>query len=374
MPLARELCVSCFEDAAYFEEIHALTERRLAAARRHAPDGAVPLHAGGAGGGGRARRRACTSCRRSCWTSIPRRRPRARPCVLFVGRLVEAKGVWDAVEAWRQSGLELPLVLVGDGAAARASGGVRARHERIEITGWLDRRALSGVYARAQALLLPSRWQEPFGIVGLEALTFGVPVAAWESGGVGEWHPGPGLARWGDVPALGRALREVAGRRLRLRPRLRSRRGGRPAARALRTARGSVKRGARRRAPLRGSALLRRGASILDGAIHFLPSFSLTVPVTTAGFSPPQTWPNFVGDGVLLDVVLGRLVAVLDDEHVLALGGVRLLERALGAHHLAGHGRLVAGVRAGHEARSPKRAASAIFASGLHPVLLLLGG
>jgi glycosyltransferase involved in cell wall biosynthesis len=59
---------------------------------------------------------------------------------------------------------------------------------------------------------MPSRWQEPFGIVGLEALSFGVPVVAWESGGVREWHPGPGLVEWGDVDGLARALAEAVTR------------------------------------------------------------------------------------------------------------------------------------------------------------------
>jgi hypothetical protein len=40
----------------------------------------------------------------------------------------------------------------------------------------------------------------------------GVPVAAWESGGVGEWHPGP-LVAWGDVTELARVLREAVNRR-----------------------------------------------------------------------------------------------------------------------------------------------------------------
>ena len=46
-----------------------------------------------------------------------------------------------------------------------------------------------------------------------------MPVVAWESGGVGEWHPGPGLVRWGDVGALARALTKAVGRRLLLLPR-----------------------------------------------------------------------------------------------------------------------------------------------------------
>ena len=71
---------------------------------------------------------------------------------------------------------------------------------------------MSGVYRRARAVVMPSRWQEPFGIVGLEALSLGIPVAAWESGAVAEWHPGGELlVPWGDVEALGRALSNAVG-------------------------------------------------------------------------------------------------------------------------------------------------------------------
>lgn len=130
------------------------------------------------------------------------------PCALFVGRLVEAKGPLDAVEAWRRAGLDLPLVLAGTGSARER---VRELAPEVELRGWVPHERLAGLYRRARLLLVPCRWQEPFGIVGLEALSLGVPVAAWDSGGVREWHPGPGLAPWGDVDALARAAREVAG-------------------------------------------------------------------------------------------------------------------------------------------------------------------
>jgi glycosyltransferase involved in cell wall biosynthesis len=219
-PMTREVCAACFEDPAYFREVHELTERRLLAARRMpvtvlsrymreelVAAGAPPqrihvvppfVHGLDAGAA-----------------------PSGPPCVLFVGRLVEAKGARDAVEAWRRSGVELPLVLAGTGPLraeleARAGGG---EGPGLELLGWVPRDRLSGVYRRARALLLPSRWQEPLGIVGLEALFFGVPVVAWESGGVGEWHPGPGLVRWGDVEALAPALAEAVSRRVTLPPR-----------------------------------------------------------------------------------------------------------------------------------------------------------
>jgi glycosyltransferase involved in cell wall biosynthesis len=219
-PMMREVCASCFEDQAYFRGVHALTERRLLAARR------LPLTVLS-----RYMREELVAAGAS-----PRRvhvvppfvhrldpgaAPSGPPCVLFVGRLVEAKGVRDAVAAWRRSGVDLPLVLAGTGPlraelTAQAS---RGEGPEIEVLGWVDRDRLSGLYRRALALLLPSRWQEPFGIVGLEAMSFGVPVVAWESGGVGEWHPGPGLVRWGDVEALARSLADAVNRRVTLPPR-----------------------------------------------------------------------------------------------------------------------------------------------------------
>jgi len=219
-PMMREVCASCFEDQAYFRGVHALTERRLLAARR------LPLTVLS-----RYMREELVAAGAS-----PRRvhvvppfvhrldpgaAPSGPPCVLFVGRLVEAKGVRDAVAAWRRSGVALPLVLAGTGPlrAELAAQAGRGEGPELEVPGWVDRDRLSGLYRRARALLLPSRWQEPFGIAGLEALSFGVPVVAWESGGVGEWHPGPGLVRWGDVEALARALADAVHRRVTLPPR-----------------------------------------------------------------------------------------------------------------------------------------------------------
>jgi glycosyltransferase involved in cell wall biosynthesis len=204
-PLRPGLCAACFEDEAYFREVYGLTGARLAALGRMravvvlseymqaelaavgVSAAVIPPFVHGLENGSAA--------------SGP-------PCLLFVGRLAESKGVWDAVAAWRRSGLDLPLVVAGTGPLRSA-----LQREGLDVRGWVDHGQLAGLYRQARAVLMPSRWQEPFGIVGLEAVSVGTPVAAWDCGGVRDWHPGEGLVPWGDVAGLARAACQLVGTR-----------------------------------------------------------------------------------------------------------------------------------------------------------------
>jgi glycosyltransferase involved in cell wall biosynthesis len=139
---------------------------------------------------------------------------RGRTCVLFAGRLTASKGPFDALEAWRMAELGLPLLFAGTGPAR-----VDLERAGAVVLGWQGRAQMAGLYRSAAAVILPSRWQEPFGIVGLEALALGVPVCAWASGGVAEWHPGGGLlVPWGDTQGLATALRLAVKQRAALPP------------------------------------------------------------------------------------------------------------------------------------------------------------
>jgi len=203
-----ELCAGCFRDEAYFREVYALTEQRLHALRR-LPAVVVLSHY-------MKDELALAGLSPARVTVVPPfvsgldpgADPDGPPCVLFVGRLAEAKGVREAMEAWRKAGLDLPLVFAGTGPLR-----AEVESEGFQVLGWLSRPRLSAAYRRARALLMPSRWQEPFGIAGLEASSFGVPVVAFDSGGIREWHSGEGLVAWGDVEGLAQALRDAVGRR-----------------------------------------------------------------------------------------------------------------------------------------------------------------
>jgi len=199
-PMSRETCAGCFTDQSYFEEIFDLTTARFTAIRGMRVRVLSRYMAGELIAAGiPADQVTVTPPPRPAFPDTPAEGPTS---VLFAGRLAATKGVWDAAEAWRISGVDLPLVFAGTGPER---GRLEAAGHRV--LGWVDRPRLAGLLRAAAVLVLPSRWQEPYGLVGPEALSLGTRVAAWESGAVSEWHPGGDLlVPWGDVDALAGAL------------------------------------------------------------------------------------------------------------------------------------------------------------------------
>ena len=133
--------------------------------------------------------------------------------VSYFGRLARPKGVEDLIQAIR-SLPDVTLRIVGDGylrakleemASARAPG-------RVEFYGWATKDELPRLYEESAVVVMPGRWPEPFGLVGLEAAWAGRPMIASDSGGTLDWlMPGTtGLATIpGDVASLSAAIDSV---------------------------------------------------------------------------------------------------------------------------------------------------------------------
>ncbi len=99
----------------------------------------------------------------------------ARPIQLYVGRIAVEKNI----EAFLASDHPGTKVVVGDGPA-RAS--LAAQFPDVHFLGSLSGRALAGAYAGADVFVFPSR-TDTFGLVMIEALACGTPVAAYPVSG-----------------------------------------------------------------------------------------------------------------------------------------------------------------------------------------------
>ena len=58
---------------------------------------------------------------------------------------------------------------------------------RVTFLGKQSENQLAKLYERVTAVAYPSRSPETFGLVGIEAMSYGTPVIASAVGGVGEW-------------------------------------------------------------------------------------------------------------------------------------------------------------------------------------------
>lgn len=112
--------------------------------------------------------------------------------VIFSGRINRSKGPFvllDALQALRSKGLQLRATFVGSGPdeqglcdAVRDAG----LEEVTKILGHCEPARVAELLREHQIAAIPSDWQEPFGLVALEAIACGCYVVAFPDGGLPE--------------------------------------------------------------------------------------------------------------------------------------------------------------------------------------------
>ncbi|MEX1113533.1 MAG: glycosyltransferase family 4 protein [Patescibacteria group bacterium] len=116
-------------------------------------------------------------------------RPERR--LVFAGRLVEEKGAHLAIAAAKR--VRWPLRIIGPRTFQTLTDtGYWERQveplldSRIRYAGFLPPAKLAEEYSRAAAVLMPIDWEEPFGLVSVEAMACGTPVIGFRRGALPE--------------------------------------------------------------------------------------------------------------------------------------------------------------------------------------------
>ncbi|WP_205739708.1 glycosyltransferase family 4 protein [Georgenia sp. SYP-B2076] len=109
--------------------------------------------------------------------------------VLFLGRCTPDKGMHLAIDAARCAGRGIRLAAKCSEPEERAYFEAEIRPRLGDAVEWLgevggDRKA--DLLARARCLLFPIQWEEPFGMVMIEAMAAGTPVVTMRRGSVPE--------------------------------------------------------------------------------------------------------------------------------------------------------------------------------------------
>ncbi|HEY8637891.1 MAG TPA: glycosyltransferase family 4 protein, partial [Solirubrobacteraceae bacterium] len=137
--------------------------------------------------------------------------------LLCVGRIDARKGVDTAIDALARLPEEATLTVVGEGDEEHLAA-LRTRAapfgDRVMFVGARPRAELPAIFAKHDAVLFPVRWEEPWGLVPLEAMGTGRPVVATAGGGSVEYlRDGENaiVAPADDAEAFAAAVRRLAG-------------------------------------------------------------------------------------------------------------------------------------------------------------------
>jgi spore coat protein SA len=154
------------------------------------------------------------------YPSSTRKQKQDVPVVLFAGRLVEEKGLHILIEAMKlleQQGVQIQLQIVGSSNFGDSS--ETAYMSQIKETApsnviFLPYRsgvALGDLFREADIFCSPSIWDEPFGMVNVEAFASGLPVVTTIGGGASEIFADGGgvLVERGSAGELAAALRRL---------------------------------------------------------------------------------------------------------------------------------------------------------------------
>ena len=137
--------------------------------------------------------------------------------ILFVGRLVEEKGILDLLEAFinlkKQGFKDIKLEIVGRGVLEKEI------KRKIKLIGLSDKVKMTNksyndmplIYQNADIFVLPSKktktWEEQYGMVLIEAMASGLPIIASKSGAIPEIISSSGLYfNEGNVNSLTKQL------------------------------------------------------------------------------------------------------------------------------------------------------------------------
>jgi glycosyltransferase involved in cell wall biosynthesis len=119
---------------------------------------------------------------------------RARPrgdYLAFLGRICGDKGTAEAIEIAARAKMKLKIAAKVDSCdreyyESKVVPLMRKYGSLVELVGEIGGAAKDEFLGNARAVLFPIRWEEPFGLVMIEALACGTPVIAFRRGSVSE--------------------------------------------------------------------------------------------------------------------------------------------------------------------------------------------
>ena len=113
-----------------------------------------------------------------------------RNLIVYAGQIIRGKGVDVLLQSLAKVTAPFECVILGDGSQRAECERLSARlglQDRVTFAGFVPQARIAAYYRDASLAVMSSLWPEPFGATGLEAMRCGLPVVAFDAGGISEW-------------------------------------------------------------------------------------------------------------------------------------------------------------------------------------------
>jgi len=110
--------------------------------------------------------------------------------LIFAGQIIRGKGVDVLLESLALVKVPFECFIFGEGNHRPFCEKLSHKlglDRRVHFKGFVSQEELTAFYRASSLMVLSSVWPEPFGAVGLEGMRHGLPVVAFDAGGIREW-------------------------------------------------------------------------------------------------------------------------------------------------------------------------------------------
>ena len=114
----------------------------------------------------------------------------AQNLILYVGQIIRGKGVDILLEALAQVTAPFTCLIFGEGNHRSHCEKLSRKlglQDKVIFKGFVSQAELKAYYQECSVAVMSSVWPEPFGAAGLEGMRYGLPVVAFDAGGIREW-------------------------------------------------------------------------------------------------------------------------------------------------------------------------------------------
>jgi glycosyltransferase involved in cell wall biosynthesis len=113
-----------------------------------------------------------------------------RNLIIYAGQIIRGKGVDLLLRSLARVKTPFECVILGDGghkAYCEALSRKLKLTDRVHFKGFIPQEELKQYYREATVMPISSVWPEPYATIGMEVMRYGIPVVAFDVGGLSDW-------------------------------------------------------------------------------------------------------------------------------------------------------------------------------------------